>query len=73
MTESNRTPMEHFRASVSRAGLEMSSGEMESLKEMYDHYAERIAHLHLLDLGEGDLAIVFPPATGQSPEPEVDE
>ena len=56
--------MDHFRALVARAGLDLSAEELESLKPMYDHYANQAARLHELDLDAEDLAVVFSPSTG---------
>lgn len=53
--------MDHFRALVARAGLDLSAKELESLKPMYDHYANQAARLHELDLDAEDLAVVFSP------------
>jgi hypothetical protein len=59
MAESKVISMEAFRVLVERAGLELTSGELEALKPMYDDYAERLSSLHDLDLGAEDLAVVF--------------
>ena len=53
--------MEEFRALVNRVGLELSDGELEHLKPMYEHFLEPVARMNALDLDVEDLAVVFSP------------
>ena len=53
--------MDHFKALVARAGLDLSAQELKSLKPMYDHYARQAAKLHEIDLAAEDLAVAFSP------------
>ena len=60
--------MENFRLLLKRAGLELSGEEMESLKPIYDFYADSTAVLRELDLGAEDLAVAFSPEWETGPE-----
>lgn len=53
--------LEHFRALVERAGLNLTNTELEALKSMYDQYIPQLALLHEVDLGMEDLTVIFSP------------
>ena len=59
-------PIDDFRALTRRAGLDLTDGELEHLKPMYDHYLEPIARMNTLELDAEDLAVVYSP--GWDPE-----
>ena len=59
MAETEGIGIEDFRVLVERAGLSLSTEELETLKPMYDFYAERTGVLHDLDLNAEDLAVAF--------------
>ncbi len=44
-----------------RSGMSLSTGELEALKPMYDHFARQITPMHDLELDAEDLAVVFQP------------
>ena len=58
--------IDDFRALTRRAGLDLTDGELEHLKPMYDHYLEPIARMNALELDAEDLAVVYSP--GWAPE-----
>ena len=59
MAELEGIGIEDFRVLVERAGLSLTVEELETLKPMYDFYAERTGVLHNLDLEATDLAVTF--------------
>ena len=61
MSDPEDISLEHFRVLVERAGLNLNSEELVSLKPMFDFYAAQVRQLHEVDLGAEDLAVVFPP------------
>ncbi len=61
MGESESISMDAFRVLADRAGLGLTSEELESLKPMYDHFARQTAVLSELELGAEDMALRFPP------------
>jgi len=66
MLEKTGIPEEEFRALVRRLGLQLSAKDMETAKQIYDHHAPQIKELNDLDLGEEDLAVLFPPQSDRS-------
>ena len=61
MSESDGISLERFKVLVERTGMSLTDEELESLKPMYDFYAERLPALHEVELGPEDLALVFSP------------
>jgi len=61
MGESGSISMDAFRVLADRAGLGLTSEELESLKPMYDHFARQTAVLSEMELDAEDLALRFPP------------
>ena len=66
MAEKTGIPEEELRALVRRLGLQVSAKDMETVKQIYDHHAPQIEKLNDLDLGEEDLAVLFPPQSDRS-------
>ena len=66
MAEKTGIPEDEFRALVRRLGLQLSAKDMETVKQIYDHNAPQIQELNNLDLGEEDLAVLFPPQSDRS-------
>ena len=66
MAEKTGIPEEELRALVRRLGLQVSAKDMETVKQIYDHHAPQIEELNDLDLGEEDLAVLFPPQSDRS-------
>ena len=52
---------EEFRLMAERAGLGMTTQELEDLKPLYDLYAQHTAILHDLDLGAEEMGLTFHP------------
>ena len=61
MAQSTGIPEQDLKTLVERLGLDLSAKDMEAVKAMYDHYAPGVARLNEQDLGEEDLAVLFPP------------
>ena len=66
MAETTGIPEEELQTLVRRLGLDLSAKDMETVKQIYDHHAPRIEALNDLDLGEEDLAVLFPPESDRS-------
>ena len=52
---------EEFRLMTDRAGLGMTTQELEDLKPLYDLYAQYTQLLHSLDLGAEEIDLTFHP------------
>ena len=61
MAQSAGIPEHDLKTLVERLGLDLSAKDMEAVKVMYDHYAPGVERLNEQDLGEEDLAVLFPP------------
>ncbi len=61
MAENSGISIEDFRVLTERSGMSLTTGELEALKPMYDHFAKQIAPIHDLELDAEDLAVVFQP------------
>lgn len=59
--DGNTLNLEEFRILADRAGLALSTIELEDLKRLYDSYAEMLAVLHSANVGSRDLALGFSP------------
>ena len=59
MNEDKGISLEEFGTLARRAGMSMSEAELENLKPMYEHYADSVARMHLLDLDAEDLALTY--------------
>ena len=65
MANTTGIPQDELRAHVRRLGLDLSSKDMETVKQLYDHHAPQIKQLNDLDLGAEDLAVLFPPRSNR--------
>ncbi|MDA0771176.1 MAG: hypothetical protein O2821_13300 [Chloroflexi bacterium] len=61
MNEKTGLSSEEFATLVRRAGMTMNEAELEHLKPMYEHFADSVQQMHLLDLGMEDLAVTYIP------------
>ena len=52
---------EEFRLMAERAGLGMTTQELEDLKPLYDLYAQHTEILHSIDLGAEEIGLTFHP------------
>ena len=52
---------EEFRQMAQRAGLGMTTQELEDLKPLYDLYAQYTEILHSIDLGAEEMGLTFHP------------
>ncbi len=53
--------IEEFRLMSERAGLGMTTQELEDLKPLYDLYAQHTEILHSIDLGAEEMGMTFHP------------
>jgi hypothetical protein len=61
MAETAGISLEALRVLAERAGLQLTSEELASLKPMFDFYTEQVQRLHEVELGAEDLAVAFAP------------
>ena len=61
MAEAEGISLDNLRVLAEQVGLSLTGTELEQLKSMYDFYRQDVQSLHDIDLGMGDLAVVFPP------------
>ncbi len=63
MSSSNesRVSFEEFRLMAERAGLGMTTQEVEDLKPLYDLYAQYTETLHSIDFGAEEIGMTFHP------------
>ena len=53
--------IEELQFLAQRAGMELSSEELEELKPQYDLHMRHVQHLHSIDLGSEEIGMVFHP------------
>ena len=60
MTVTEGISDEVFQVLVERAGLDPTPQDMASLRVLYEHFAEGLKAMHAMELGEEDLAVMYP-------------
>ena len=60
MTVTEGISDEAFRALVEHAGLNPTPEDLASLRALYEHFYEGLKSMHAMELGEEDLAVMYP-------------
>ena len=68
MSGGQEISQDDLRVLAERAGFSLTAEELDSLKPIYEGFANETAMIYKLELGDGDMGVVFAPEWSSSRE-----